>query len=185
MNVSALLSRGPYLVRLRGALDSAVRGRIGGSESVRGAALPLLPPVCCCCCCCCSRCRRVLVSSQSFPADVHRRFFFFCCCCWGLLTTDFRRRGSKCHKGCRGRLVGSAGSLCWRGHVRAAGPQLARAMVSMTCSSLPRSRCLRDCSSFCSAERIWTKTGRKGKLFTSPQTVARCKKTQTNKKTSR
>lgn len=38
--------------------------------------------------------------------------------------------------------------------VRLAGPQLASAMVSMTCSSLPRSRCLRDCSSFCNADRI-------------------------------
>lgn len=43
MNVSALLSRGPYLVRLRGALDSAVRGRIGGSESVRGAGATAAP----------------------------------------------------------------------------------------------------------------------------------------------
>lgn len=52
-----------------------------------------------------------------------------------------------------GELIGrsSAGQGMWL-----AGPQLARAMVSMTCSSLPRSRCLRDCSSFCSAVRICT-----------------------------
>lgn len=39
-------------------------------------------------------------------------------------------------------------------------PQLARAMVSMTCSSLPRSRWRREGSSFCNAVRIWSKIGK-------------------------
>ncbi len=37
---------------------------------------------------------------------------------------------------------------------RGGGPQLVRAMVSITCSSLLRSLCRRANSSFCSADRI-------------------------------
>lgn len=43
-------------------------------------------------------------------------------------------------------------------------PQLASAMVSITCSNLPRSLCRRDCSSFCSADRIWE--GQQGRKVT-------------------
>ncbi len=42
----------------------------------------------------------------------------------------------------------------WGGWRRGGGPQLVRAMVSITCSSLLRSLCRRANSSFCSADRI-------------------------------
>lgn len=64
-----------------------------------------------------------------------------------------RLGGSKCNKGCWG----------WRKAPTLlqvdllSSPQLARDMVSMTCSSLPWSLCRRDDSSFCNAVRIWDK----------------------------
>lgn len=55
-------------------------------------------------------------------------------------------------KGCLlGPLLPSCSASCWVGTSRA---QLLRAIVSTTCSSLLRSRCLRACSSFSRATRI-------------------------------
>lgn len=104
MKINALLSWGPYRLRLKGALDLVVWSWVGGSEREKrkeanpanGALIPnsAVSPVCCCC--------WVLVSMQSF---------FRCCSLLfvRVITTDFKRRGSKCHKACRGRRVGWPG----------------------------------------------------------------------------
>lgn len=155
MKINALLSWGPYLLRLRVWLIwlfmiglVAQNKKKEEANQADGALVPnsAVSPGCCCC--------WVRVSLQPFPLLL---LIVVCESEDGRLQTS-RVKMSWASKVVReGVLVGQFSA---RWGMWLAGPQLARAMVSMTCSSLPRSRCLRDCSSFCNAERIWTQMWR-------------------------
>lgn len=145
MKVNALLSLGPYRLRVRliwlsGAGLVAQREKQKKKKEANPAGGACRSKLCC-------------LSSVLLLLGVHA--VSVRCCFDGEVDNDRLQTSRVKMSRLSGKACWSASSPPGRG-ARSAGPQLASAMVSMTCSSLPRSRCLRDCSSFCNADRIWT-----------------------------